>query len=98
MGIFDKFELRIARHNISWPDGGGFQPVEIWINGTSLLEMVTEIETPLVEQEFEQTALQNHSDDNYQIPAGDYHFLPASLTYLPCRNLLDEPLELGIES
>jgi hypothetical protein len=98
MAVFDQFELRVdPNHYIYWPNGGGYQPIELWINGDSLLELVREIEKPFVEQEFKQRVDQGEFPDDCRIQAGNYGFLPASLTYSPCRNLLDQPFALGID-
>jgi hypothetical protein len=85
---YDKFELRVdPSQYVRWPEGGGYQPVEIRINGIPLIDLVRPLEIPYVEQE-------NREDDDAMKP-GDYQYLPPSLVYLPSRNLLGEPYDSG---
>lgn len=51
---------------IRWPNRGGFQPAEIAINGTSLIDLVTPFEAPHVAAENEQSG--------GELRAGDYHY------------------------
>lgn len=67
----------------------GFQPIDIYINDRSFLEIIKEVEeVALVKENFQR-------DAESQLKAGDYYSLPPSLTYFPCRNLLDEPEEFA---
>lgn len=66
---------------IKWPSGGGFQPIDIYIDGKLLLDLVREVEEPLT----------NYTEGDGGFRPGDYLSLPASLTYLPNRNFFDEP-------
>jgi hypothetical protein len=65
------------------------RPSDIYINGKFFVDIIREIEEPV----FVRENLQRDAES--QLIAGDYLSLPASLTYLPCRNLLDEPDEFA---
>lgn len=67
----------------------GFQPIDIFINNKNFLQLIREAEEPIIAKENLQR------DEDSQLIAGNYLSLPASLTYLPCRNLLDEPDEFA---
>ena len=67
----------------------GFQPIDIYINDKPFVEIIREAEESIIAKE----NLQRDKDS--QLIAGDYFSLPASLTYLPCRNLLDQPDEFA---
>ncbi|MGC4115156.1 MAG: hypothetical protein QM765_11215 [Myxococcales bacterium] len=46
--VFDRFEVLVdPTQYVRWPNGGGFQPVELRINGVSLIELVRKVELPL---------------------------------------------------
>jgi hypothetical protein len=47
----DCFEVRVDPAGyIRWPDGGGFQPVELRVNGPGLIDLVREIELPFAHE------------------------------------------------
>lgn len=79
-------KLQGQETNFKNPENG-FQPIDIFINDRSFLEIIRETEEPIIAKENLQR------DAESQLKAGDYYSLPATLTYLPCRNLLDEPDE-----
>jgi hypothetical protein len=88
--------LRLFRRRsdyVAWPNGGGFQPIEIHINGRPLLELVRDAEIPLVAAEAgisPDTGLPEEA-----MTPGGYLYLPASMAQLPSRQLLDEPDDSG---
>ena len=79
---YNVFEIRVDPANyIEWPGGGGFQPVDIYIDGRFLIDIIREVEKSVF-------ALKE--EENSERPAGDYISLNKNLTFLPNRNLLGE--------
>ena len=93
---FDQFEIRIdpAKY-IPWTGGGGFQPVEIRINGIGLIELVRGVEEPFVEAEVQQRVASGEDINEIGFSPGRYFYLPPSLVIPPSRNLLNEPWDHG---
>jgi hypothetical protein len=92
----DRLELCvIPEHFVRWPDGGGFQPVEIRINQRPLIDLVREAELPFAQKELEERIADGQAPSQLFLLAGDYNYLPPSLVFRPCRNLLDEPWKHG---
>ena len=83
----DRFELTVdpARYH-RWPNGGGFQPAEIAINGSPLIELVAPFEKEHVAKENEQTG--------GELRAGDYHY-PAVTWIDDLRRPSSEAIVLG---
>ena len=95
---FDEFSVQIdPKSFIRWPDGGGFQPAEILINGVPLIEMVRLAEESLVRDEQAERIAEGEDPATCRVPAGDYLYMPPSLVFLPSRNLLDQPYVPGFE-
>ena len=80
------FELRLDPKNyVRWPDGGGgFQPIDIYIDGRFLVDIIREVETPFFAAE---------DSDTGGFVAGGYLSLSRLDSYLPSRNLLGEPFQ-----
>ena len=86
----DRLELRVdPEQYVRWQNGGGFQPVEIRINGQPLIDLVREAELPFVQKEFEKRAAEAESPEDVTLLAGDYLYLPSRLVFLPSRSLRD---------
>lgn len=83
---------------VRWPGGGGYQPVELRINGTGLISWVREIELPYAEAEHDQRALSGESPEELGERgglAGSYLYPSSAEIFLPSRNLLGEPYPHG---
>lgn len=96
---FDRFETRVdpARY-VRWPGGGGFQSVEILINGIGLIEIVREVELPHALREYDERLAEGESAEGLGprgALAGNYLYLNADEVFLPSRNLLGEPYPHG---
>jgi hypothetical protein len=85
-------ELRVdlAKH-IRWPDGGGFQPIEMLINGINFIDIIRAVELPFAEREYDERRLAGESAEQLGLRgawAGNYLFLPASwlIKLRNCRN------------
>ena len=51
---FDRFETRIDRTAyVTWPNGGGYQPIEFCINDVSFIKLLRRAELPNAEAEFD---------------------------------------------
>lgn len=92
---YNYFELKFnSPDDAQWTENKGFQPVDIFIDGRFLIDIIREAEEPVFAQEYFDDFLhsedENDDDEPTLIPAGDYLSLPASLTFLPSRNLLGE--------
>lgn len=77
---------------VEWPNGGGFQQVEILINDRSLLDIIYEVELPFARKEFdEQMKIEGERIGESDDLAGDYLYLSPEETYLPAQNFFGEP-------
>ncbi len=72
-----------------------YRQAHISINGVSLLDLVRAAEVPWVLAEKEDRREEFDDPKGFDFRAGDYHYLPASMVLLPCRQLLDEPADWG---
>lgn len=84
---------------VHWPEGGGFQQIEILINSVPLIELVREVELPYAEEEFDQRIAEGESIDDLGprgVLAGDYHYLPPSIALPPSQNFFGEPYNHGL--
>jgi len=99
---FDRFETRIDRTAyVSWPNGGGYQPIEFCINDVSFIELVRRAELPNAEAEFDAHIIAGEKALTLEPRgglAGAYQYLPADKVFLPSRNLLGEPYKCGLIS
>jgi hypothetical protein len=97
--VLDQFEVRVdPAHYIRWPGGGGFQPVELRVNGVGLIDIIREVELPYAQREYDERTAAGESGEGLGprgALAGDYLYLPASEVFLPSRNLLGEPYRHG---
>lgn len=74
---------------VQWPNGGGFQQVEMRINGEPLLEIVRRHELPFAQQEWDERTASGESAAELGPRdglAGDYLYLPPSVVYPPSQN------------
>lgn len=85
----DRFELTVDHPYVEWPGGGGYQPATIRINGIDLVELVRDVERPLVQREIEQRAALGEGD--LEDFSGQYMQMSERELRLPSRELLDEP-------
>lgn len=91
----DTFRLAPARPFVAWPEGGGYCPCGIEINGVDLIELVRAAELPHTRRErAERAAAGEDVADEGDALAGQYLGFPASSLRLPCRALLDRPIDL----
>lgn len=91
----DSFEIVIdPAAAVYWPEGGGFQPAEVRINGRSLIEMVRAAEVPWAQAE---NAERTPDPDSFSGPVtpGAYLYPSARSIQLPSREWLGEPSEPG---
>jgi len=97
--FMDHIELRTPTEKyIYWPDGGGFQQVEICINGTPLIEIIREIELPYARMEYDDRVAKEELAENLNERdslAGDYHYLSRDLTFSPSQNFFGKSYEHG---
>ncbi len=96
----DTLEIRTPPElYVRWPDGGGFQQVEMLINGEPLLDIVRRLELPHAEREFDERIAAGESareiGDRGSL-AGDYLYLPLVLALPPSRNYYGEPYAHGL--
>jgi hypothetical protein len=96
---FDRFEVRVdPARRIEWPGGGGFQPVELRVNGAGLIDLVRDVELPYAEREYDERIAAGGSERDLGprgVLAGNYLYLPGSLVFRPSRNLLGKPYRHG---
>ncbi|WP_293333298.1 hypothetical protein [Microcoleus sp. CAWBG58] len=97
MPNYDRFEVRITPGSFPWILGHKLYVAEIFINHQPLLELVRQVEKPLVLAEIQERRLAGDTIDESVLSAGDYLYLPPSMILLPSRNLLDEPWDCGFE-
>ncbi|MFO0936870.1 MAG: hypothetical protein U0798_10190 [Gemmataceae bacterium] len=92
----DLFEVLINTEAIiCWPNGGGFQPAEVRINGNPLIDLIRKAEEPwtLAEYMAQQSELPNK--DEYRLAPGDYHYLSCNRIFKPSQEWLGVPSKLG---
>ncbi|MEG4116302.1 hypothetical protein QUA43_02235 [Microcoleus sp. N9_B4] len=97
MQTYDRFEVRINRISLPWTLGNKLDVAEIHINHQPLVELVRQVEEPLVRAEIQERRSAGETIDESDFPPGDYLYLPPSMILLPSRNLLDEPWDCGFE-
>ena len=93
--LVDRFELLIdPARAIRWPEGGGFQPVEVRINGHPLLDLIRSAEEPWGQAE---NAAEPSDPDTFSGPVvpGAYLYPGARTVLLPSREWLGSPSEPG---
>jgi len=85
-------------HFVSWPHGGGFQQVVMFINGRPLLEIVRELELPHVRNEHDQRVSDGESKTelgHFDSLAGQYLYLPPEVALPPSENFFGKPYDHG---
>lgn len=94
--IVDRFELLIdPAAVVRWPEGGGFQPAEVRINGRPLITLVRAAEEPWARAEYLERLPNFDSPDEFRFEPGDYNNLAAHRVLLPSREWLGAPSEPG---
>jgi hypothetical protein len=97
--VLDRFEAQVDPAGyVSWPGGGGFQPVELRVNGRGLIDLVREIEIPYVRREYDERIASGQAPDEpgrRDALAGGYLYPSGIDVFLPSRNLLGEPYPHG---
>jgi len=94
--VLDDFEVLIKPHPfVHRPDGHGFQPATVRINGRPLIELVRAAEEPWAKAEYLERLPEFENPDGFRFVPGDYHYLPAHRVLLPSREWLGEPSEPG---
>jgi hypothetical protein len=95
----DRFEVRVdPGHYIRWTGGGGFQPVELRVNGAGLIDIVREAEVPHAQREYDERIAAGESPEELGprgALAGSYLYPDGCHVFLPSRNLLGEPYRHG---
>lgn len=95
----DSIELRESPDlYVKWPGGGGFQQVEMRINGVPLTEIVREIELPYAQREWDQDVADGDTEDDIGPRgslAGRYLYLPPEYVYAPSENFLGAAYDHG---
>jgi hypothetical protein len=98
----DRFEARVDPAGcIRWSGGGGFQPVELRVNGVGLIELVREIELPYAQSEFDRRVAAGETADELGprgALAGNYLYPDAAKVFLPSRNLLGASYAQGFQT
>ena len=102
MRPFDHFEARIdPAQAVEWPGGGGFQPVELRVNGVPLIDLVRAAELPFAEREYDEVLAAGGEMAEGLGPrgslAGDYLYPNAGEVFLPSVNLLGAPFRHGFD-
>jgi hypothetical protein len=96
---FDELEVRVDPASyVRWPNGGGFQPIELRINGRGLVDLVREAELPHAIAEYDTRIAEGEAPEELgprDELAGRYLYLSARDIFLPSRNLLGEPYQHG---
>lgn len=96
---FDRFEVRIDPAGyVKWPGGGGFQPVELWVNGSGLIDIVRAVELPYALREYDDRLAAGDSAEELGprgALAGRYLYPNGGDVFLPSQNLLGEPYQHG---
>jgi hypothetical protein len=91
----DRFEVLIdPAAVVRWPEGGGFQPAEVRINGRPLLELVRAAEEPWARAENTER-MPGPDTHSGPVTPGAYLYLPAHLVLIPSCEWLGEPAEPG---
>jgi hypothetical protein len=95
---FDLFEVRVDPASyIKWP-GGGFQPVELWVNGVGFIDIIREVELPHAMREYDDRLATLEPAEELGprgALAGSYLYPNSGDVFLPSRNLLGEPYRHG---
>lgn len=95
----DHFEVRVSpAHYIHWPGGGGFQPVELRVNGVGLIEIVRDLELPEAYREYDERIGGGESAEELGprgALAGAYLYPNGGHVFLPSKNLLGESYRHG---
>ena len=98
----DTISLRIDTDlYVSWPNGGGFQQVEMRINDLPLIEIIRELELPFACAEWDERSAEGETADvigERGWMAGDYLYLPPSQVLPPSRNFFGEPYANGFRT
>ncbi|XXT18867.1 hypothetical protein WME94_52435 [Sorangium sp. So ce429] len=97
--VLDELEVCVdPAHYIHWPGSGGFQPVELRINGRGLIDLVREVELPYALREHDDRIAGGETAEELGprgALAGSYLYLSGGDVFLPSRNLLGEPYRHG---
>lgn len=97
--LFDQFEVRVDPGQfIRWPGGGGFQPVELLVNGRGLIDIVREVELPHALREYDERLAAGGSTAELGkrgALAGSYLYPNPGSVFLPSKNLLGEAYAHG---
>ena len=95
--MLDRFEvITEGAQYVAWPNGGGFQPVTICVNGIDLVELIRRVELPFAEAEYDRRYAAGERDFGERGSlAGDYLCMSAMDTFLPSHNLLGAPYDHG---
>ena len=95
----DVLEVRVDPDSyVSWPNGGGYQPVTLLVNGCDLIELVRDCELPFAEAEYDARVAEGESPESLGPRgrlAGNYLHLNGSQVFLPSHNLLGAPYPHG---
>lgn len=95
----DQLEVRVdPALYIPRPDGGGFQPIELRVNGVGLIDLVRELELPYAFREYDADIAAGATAEELGprgALAGQYSYPSSSDIFLPSRNLLGEPYPHG---
>lgn len=95
----DRFEVRVDPADYArWPDGGGFQPVRLRVNGSGLIDIVREAELAHAQREYDERIAAGDPAEALGLRgglAGAYHYPNGIHVFHPSRNLLGEPYRHG---
>lgn len=83
---------------VRWPTGGGFQQIEMRVNGEPLIDLLRQCELPYVRQEWDERTASGESEAELgprDSLAGQYLYLPPSIVYPPSRNFFGAVYDHG---
>jgi len=86
---------------VRWPNGGGFQQVEMLINGCPLIEIIRQGELPYVREEWDERVADGEPEQELGARdslAGQYLYLPPSIVYPPSQNFFGAAYDHGFRT
>jgi hypothetical protein len=96
---YDHFEVKVRPQDyVTWPRGGGFQPVQLLVNGSDLIDLVRRVELPFAKAEWDERIANGESEKELGERgslAGRYLHLSKERALLPSTALMGEVYDHG---